>query len=169
MLLIELANSFFPYKLVSRNNNKTFREYRFSIDQGKNEELTYYVGIYFENDDVIGSDEPGWQPTDLEIMFSTSSTPLIKNATTLDIRRTDKVTGTGNAFKVFSTVLKILKENLEEFSSINKITFGAKSTEQSRVKLYSHFFDNLNKYLPGWKASKATSKKDSIIYVLKKI
>ncbi len=51
------------------------------------------------------------------------------------------VSGSGNAFKVFSTVIKILKD---EFLDKKKPeTFYLLAKEQSRRKLYYHFANNI--------------------------
>ncbi len=58
-----------------------------------------------------------------------------------------ELTGKGNAFKVFTTVLAIVKE----FSDMEKpeiLTFSA--GEPSRKRLYQHFSDSIEKYLPNY-------------------
>ena len=54
----------------------------------------------------------------------------------------------GNAFKVFATVLKIFKEDFLDKERPRYFHFSAE--ESSRKKLYNHFANNVEKYLPGY-------------------
>ena len=56
-------------------------------------------------------------------------------------RPTQDITGTGNEFKVFSTVFKIIKDVLKIYENISVISFEAK--EHSRVKLYDRLVTTL--------------------------
>jgi len=59
------------------------------------------------------------------------------------------VTGTGNEFKVFSTVVKIVKIFLNELKrdgvEFERIKFYASKTEPSRIKLYEKLVKTLTK------------------------
>lgn len=62
----------------------------------------------------------------------------------------DAVEHTGDAFAVFSTVGRILKEVVQA-NSWDSFLLAAKRSEPSRVKLYGTFVKHLAKFLPGWK------------------
>lgn len=55
------------------------------------------------------------------------------------------MTGAGDAVKVFSTVLDIIKEFTESVDP-NFITFSAKSDEESRVKFYKRFAKKISSF-----------------------
>lgn len=55
------------------------------------------------------------------------------------------ITGTGNEFKVFSTVIAMTKEFIKNHQNIEKIMFLAKNTELSRIKLYDKFCKTFGK------------------------
>jgi hypothetical protein len=65
--------------------------------------------------------------------------------------RPDKttLTGTGNSRKVFGTVVKIVKEYLEQHKP-NALFFSADSSEPSRIKLYNTLISQVDKVLPDY-------------------
>lgn len=131
MLLNELNTSFFPF--IKRFKSDDQEMYVF-----KSSNASFLVVIYFDPDNTIN------------IEFDAKS--LVDNTWTY--------LKTGNAgaevFKIFSTVLEILKTVLKEHKETKNISFEAKSSEHNRVKLYKRFITQIDKFLPGWKLKKLT-------------
>lgn len=57
----------------------------------------------------------------------------------------DTITNTGNAFKVFATVRKIIQEILNKIGPDSYLIIIARSSEPSRVKLYSKLIGKISK------------------------
>lgn len=163
MLLKELANTSYDYELKKQINDE--KHYIFLVTQKDEKELEYRVIIFFEDDD--GELTKDSDATSMEVMFLVKSRASTKGVLNLSTA-TDKITGTGNAFKVFSTVLNIMKKELKEHPNISKIVFASEEKEKSRVKLYNHFVDNIEKYLLDWKLKKVNRKNTSFDYYLEK-
>jgi len=161
MLLTELANTSYEYELIK--NSDVMKEYEFFVPTADEKFLEYRVTVFFNNHDDFEN------PDSLEIMFRTKTNAAKKDVLNLSIP-TDKVTGTGKekTFKILSTIIDILKKELKSNSNLKFVEFGAKSHEESRVKLYNHFADNINRYLPGWKLVKVHRKNSSFNYLLQK-
>lgn len=161
MLLIELANTSYDYELIK--NSDVMKEYEFFVPAGDEKYLEYRVTVFFDH-------EKDFEDYDsLEIMFRTKTVATRKDVLNLSAA-TDKVTGTGKekTFKILSTVIDIIKKEIKSNPKIKFIQFGAKSHEESRVKLYNHFVDNVGRYLPGWKLAKVNRKNTSFNYYLEK-
>ena len=152
MLLKELADTSFDYKF-SNENNGAEHVYKFFVPTINGKFLEYEVFIYLGGNNYVERKDM------IEVLFQVSRA---------DSTKTDEITGTGNAFKIFSTVLKIIKKEIKDDPNIKIINFGAKSKEKSRIKLYNHFVDNLEKYLPGWKLKKVSGKSVFFHYQLEK-
>lgn len=76
------------------------------------------------------------------------------------------ITNTGNQFKIFSTVLDIVKSYLPAFidSSTQYVSFGADKFEPSRVKLYKRFVPYISSILgKNWQFKLENSEDTSII------
>ena len=69
----------------------------------------------------------------------------------------DEITGTGNAYKVFSTVLDIIKKHKRKVGV--PILAQSKGDVPSRVKLYSRMFDKIASHKWETKLSKDDFKK----------
>lgn len=65
---------------------------------------------------------------DVEVMFQHRDTNTGKTSIS--------VTGTGDAFKILSTVIEIIKDYLNLHKMISRVIFSSNSNETSRVKLY---------------------------------
>jgi hypothetical protein len=63
--------------------------------------------------------------------------------------RLDKVQGTGDAMRVFSTVVEIVKQFVEKVQP-PKIHFDAASNEPSRIKLYQRMAMSVDRALPNY-------------------
>ena len=57
------------------------------------------------------------------------------------------LTGKGDAFRIFATVKEIIEKNINYLKGFDAVSFSAKSTEHSRVKLYKVFSKWLKKKL----------------------
>lgn len=122
MKLFELSNKPLPYTVLD-NNQRDFRAL-FNV-----EKLEYIVDIeVMKNGEGI---------VRAYIDFSTYGSTII--------------TGSGNQFLVFSTVLKILKDYLSLKPLITELIFYGAASEPSRITLYTKILKNIDKYLPGWK------------------
>jgi hypothetical protein len=169
MLLRELANTSYPFTHIIDQHSSVYKTELFKFDDGNNEiEVAVDVTDEMKISEKI---KPGF----FEIMFR--SRPKQKgDAINLSHSWTDLINDSGNAFKIFSTVLKIIKEVVKKNPNISTMLFAAKESEPSRVKLYSRFVDNIEKYLPGWKLKRVKPKstvgfgiKNNTVYFLEKI
>ena len=73
----------------------------------------------------------------------------------------------GNEIKIFSTVLKIIKDYLKDNSYINGITFTANIKEPSRVKLYDRMIKSIGRPL-GYKLETSYIACGAKVYILRK-
>jgi len=85
-----------------------------------------------------------------------------------DFNSSYDISGTGNEFKVFSTVRQIVLNYLNEHPEINFLTFSAKNAEPSRVKLYSAAAKNPNKWFPGFTEVQSKTDDDITQYMFAK-
>lgn len=147
MKLFELFQNYYPY------NRLDDKHYKFDTDQGLRY-LVYFNELYIP----INGD---WQ---LQKVLATGFA-LVDDAG----EPTDKIQHTGNAITVFSTVGKIIQEHLNK-EPVDRLAFGAKLIEPSRVKLYQTFIKYLPKFLPGWKLELSSDKIDPglRVWILKK-
>lgn len=60
------------------------------------------------------------------------------------------ITNTGDELEVFSAVIKVMKEFMQN-SNNKRYYFTAEMSEPSRVKLYDRLVKRLTKDVPGWK------------------
>ena len=83
--------------------------------------------------------------------------------------RPDKttLTGTGNSRKVFGTVVKIVKEYLEQYKP-NALYFSADSSEPSRIKLYNSMISQVDKVLPDYHSLNNIDLGSGTAYMLKR-
>lgn len=129
--LTELANKPYPYDNVTTKHDANFTKYVFTSENG----LNYKVSLIVEHDDY-------GEPTNkVSIEFA-----AFKN-----MRYTQYVLNTGDAFRVFATVAAIVKDYLRSRPEITRLEFSADKDEPSRVKLYSAMAKMMPKFLPGWK------------------
>jgi hypothetical protein len=126
-VVTELANKPYPFK--TQGNKKHFQA-RFVTDN----KLVYNVMILVPLED--------FEPNKAEIEFFSENE---------DVLRGHKITGTGDSFKVFATVLEIIKAYLTKHKTINEFEFGANKSEPSRVKLYDTMAKMLPKYINNFK------------------
>ena len=83
--------------------------------------------------------------------------------------RPDKttLTGTGNSRKVFGTVVKIIKDFLEQ-QEPNALYFTATGSEPSRLRLYDTMLSQVDKELPNYYADRTLDLGDGKAYMLKR-
>jgi 5'-nucleotidase len=68
------------------------------------------------------------------------------------------ITGKGDAFRIFATVVAIIKEYFAKTKfNIRQVTFKGKSEEPSRIKLYDRLAQQLPKIIPGFRFKGAGS------------
>lgn len=132
-ILLELFNKTVPWeKLLDLRNTFTAQ---FVID-----ELTYIISLDGKWTSNIELDNPYEFFDDVwEIHFAVTGD---------DHFSSDKITGTGNAIRVFSTVMEIIGHTVDS-KNIQSLTFAADNEEPTRVKLY----DRLATYFSnnGWR------------------
>lgn len=122
MRLVELANK--PYELSVYDKGDYFVTYNFVTENGQ----YYYINIQLYDEE-------------LDIEFEAAEVSAGKGQSVLN---------TGNAFRVFATVVEALKKAMAN-KTVNKISFMSKKAEPSRVKLYDAFIKALPKYIPGFR------------------
>jgi hypothetical protein len=83
--------------------------------------------------------------------------------------RPDKttLTGTGNSRKVFGTVVKIVKEFLEE-QDPKALYFTGEGSEPSRIRLYDRLISQVDKELPNYRAEKTIDLGSGKAYMLRR-
>ena len=78
------------------------------------------------------------------------------------------ITGKGDAFRIFATVLDIIKQNKSEFEITNStgfITFFASSESRGRVKMYKRLSKILKKEM-NYKHELSTTARDGVTFFL---
>lgn len=70
-----------------------------------------------------------------------------------------EITGTGDAFKVFSVVKQCVERFLSKYTTVDKLYFVADNDEPSRVRLYKRFIETFK--VPGWTASSIERQHDT--------
>jgi hypothetical protein len=124
-IISEALDSPYPYQYSERDGGYVF------FPDPNNQSILYTV-LVLEDPDY---------PKRLDIMFH--YTDEDKN-----IQGTADMTGTGNAFRVMATVLKIVNEYLDQHASkYNIIKFSAKSTDHGKVSLYKRLAQQLKNKL----------------------
>lgn len=113
-----------PYRFMTLGSLRGKAKYAFETDAGN----VYIVDIvYPEGEATVGFG--------LKDLKSTG--------------RLDKVQGTGDAMRVFSTVIAIVKQFVDK-AQLPKIHFDAASNEPSRVKLYQRMAMSADRVLPDY-------------------
>lgn len=122
MRLFELANK--PYDLHVYDYGDHYTTYEFVTEK----QQYYYININHYDDEM-------------EVEFQAET----ENGNTQDI------TNTGNAYRVFATVIKAMKEVMALPNlNVHTIKFSSKKAHASRVKLYDAFIKVLPRFFPGF-------------------
>jgi hypothetical protein len=79
----------------------------------------------------------------------------------------DMVTGTGDAYRIFATVAKIINNDIAEYGSEDQMVFTGEG--KSRTKLYDRTAQNLNRYVPGYELDHSKIEGPSRVYYFNKI
>jgi hypothetical protein len=134
----EALDSSYPYE-----GNIIGGRYHFETEDG------VFYKVYFQGKDLV------------EVVFSAILPGEEENS------RPDKttITGTGNANKVFGTVIKIVQEYTNEHEPK---TFYFTADEPSRVKLYDRFISQVDKALPDYQALKPVDLGGGKAYMLRR-
>jgi hypothetical protein len=82
-----------------------------------------------------------------------------------DLWASVRITGTGDEFRVLSTIGKIIYDYSNRFSP-DYITFTAR--EPSRISLYNKIVKNIDKYIPGWRKWKIVDEYVDTFYMIQK-
>ena len=136
----EALDSSYPYEGKAISGRYTF----------ETEDGVFYK-VYFQGKDLV------------EVAFSAILPGEEENF------RPDKttLTGTGNAAKVFGTVVKIIKEFLEEIEP-KALYFTGEGSEPSRIRLYDRLISQVDKELPNYYAEKTIDLGSGKAYMLKR-
>lgn len=116
-----------PYPYEQVENSRIQAKYTFNTDRG----LTYFVGIGRGSDEKI-----------IHISFWLHQ-PEQRGLNRMNM----EIANTGDARKVFATVIDIVKKYVNEHKP-NRIIFTA--SEDSRIRLYDAFVKRLDRELPGY-------------------
>ena len=90
---------------------------------------------------------------------------------TFDDTENDKpyaLTGTGDSIKVFATVKNVLLNYLSKHPNIKFVTFSAKRSESTRVKLYNYIAGQFEKWVPGFKEVRTQYMDDYVHFIVSK-
>lgn len=136
----EALDSSYPYEGKAISGRYTF----------KTEDGVSYK-VYFQGKDLV------------EVAFSAILPGEEENF------RPDKttLTGTGNSAKVFGTVVKIVKEFLEE-QEPKALYFTGEGSEPSRIRLYDRMISQVDKELPDYYAEKTIDLGSGKAYMLRR-
>ena len=136
----EALDSSYPYEGNASDGRYTF----------KTEDNVLYK-VYFEGKDLVSVSFSAILPGEEE-NFRPDKTTL---------------TGTGNSRKVFGTVVKIIKEFLQEMKP-NALYFLAANSEPSRIRLYDRLISQVDKELPEYYNSGTVDLGHGNAYMLKR-
>lgn len=146
-ILLELANTSYPFKLVWRSEKDTLPEWRYEFTAEKSK-----IPVQYKSEFQL-------RPEGNILIVNFRAREADKETLKLGNYWKDDITNTGDAFKVFSTVVATIKDCLKRIDNddltVDIIEFAADTDDQSRIKLYTRFADNIGKYLPGWKLKTA--------------
>lgn len=144
-LLLELADRPYNYRLTFQDQNS--HKYRFYNEK----KLMYYVFVdrFQEN-----------QVPYLGVMFQqVDPTNLWYSG--------DKVTGTGDAYRVFATVAKIINDDISHYGAEGQLIFAGEG--ESRNKLYDRIAKNLSRYVPMYQLDHVETEGPTHVYYFNKI
>ena len=144
MRLLELLSTTYPYEETDPD------EYEFTTDAG----IEYVVLMMTEGFE----DDKGKYQEEVEVQFGIKTHGGVIT----------KITKAGDAFKVFATVGKILKDHLAKNPECLNMLFSASLQEPTRVKLYDSFIKFLPKFLPGWSVDDIEDEFGQRRYILSK-
>lgn len=105
--------------------NWAYDTYKFTVDDEK-----YKISFY-----RVTSKNIEFQPTPKNLPYHVDYVVLT------DSSDSDDITGKGNAYKVFSTALDIIKTHMKRTKF--PVLVGSKVNTPSRIKLYSRMFDKI--------------------------
>lgn len=138
-LVTELANKPYPYSMgwYKPTPNGVDGRYDFATADGVEYEVSFYT---------LG-------PKKVSVYFSTSEA---EGPTFYD------PTKTGDEFRVFATVIDIIKSYTEKFKP-KTLVFSTNASE-SRKKLYNRYIKNIKNYLPKYELASQTGVKNDPTY-----
>jgi hypothetical protein len=135
----ELTDRPYPYTLSTSN---AYGEYKYYFTNSKNK--SYVV--------EISGDERG-----IYVLFG-----IIKSRVTVV-----NITGTGDAYRVFSTVIEIIKNHTNQHNP-KLIIFSSDTDEPSRTRLYQKFVKRLDQVLPNYALEDVDDSSGSVSFTLKR-
>lgn len=136
----EALDSSYPYEGKAMAGRYTF----------ETEDGVFYK-VYFQGKDLVEVSFSALLPGDEE-KFRPDKTTL---------------TGTGNAAKVFGTVVSIVKDYLEEIEP-KALYFTGEGSEPSRIRLYDRLISQVDKELPDYYAEKTIDLGSGKAYMLRR-
>jgi hypothetical protein len=139
-IVTELANKPYPYKADWDRDETTAY---FTTDAG----IDYRVSIGVEDEDFL----------------------YRANIVFYGKEGSEKITNTGDAFRVLATVVQIVKTYLAKYKGIKEIEFAAELSEPSRVKLYNAFGKMLPKFILDFKFKEISHMRGADFYYYERI
>lgn len=135
--LYELANAPYPFNFVEPDHNGQLAKAVFTTKNGSKYEVVITPGY----------DDNGEHMEDkVSIEFSYKYFNQIP-------RSTQKITKTGDAYRIFGTVGRIVHKFLQDHPTIIGFDYGAGKNEPSRIKFYDTMARVLPKYIPNFNLS----------------
>lgn len=148
----------YKFDLISDDKKFTYNV-TFTItffEELSEEEFQYTDYVFLYDNYVVEEDDFPLKVAKLE--FSLSG---------ISYRNEYGITGTGNQFTVFSTVLEILKSWSNDNSNVDILLFSAK--EKSRQRLYRTFAKNISKELNDFYFDNEYTSSGNLMFVFKRI
>jgi hypothetical protein len=122
----------------------------------------------------VGPDNRFYFTTDLNIEYRVTIIPSLENSVEILFSSKDakgsydiKMTGTGDQYKVMGTIVKIIKEYVDN-KKPSKISFSALKSEPSKIKLYSRMANMVDSATSDYVNEKPHSVVDEITFILRR-
>lgn len=142
-----------PYTVKFAGANEKVAKYYFVTNKG-----IKYMAMFTKTETKKNADSA-------HLVFGTVDRGPIGKPYKDDLWASVRITGTGDEFRVLSTIGKIINDYSNKFSP-NYITFTAR--EPSRISLYNKIVKNIDKYIPGWQKSKIVDDYVDTVYLIQK-
>jgi hypothetical protein len=122
----------------------------------------------------VGPDNRFYFTTDRNIEYRVTIIPGLENSVEILFSSRNakgsydiNMTGTGDQYKVMGTIVKIIKEYVDN-KKPSKISFSALKSEPSKIKLYSRMANMVDSATPDYVNEKPDSVADEITFILRR-
>jgi len=144
-LLLELTDRPYNYQLIFQD--QTLHKYRFYNEK----KLMYYVFVDRLQENQVPYLAVMFQQVDPNDLWYSG----------------DKVTGTGDAYRIFATVAKIINDDIANYGAEEQMMFAGEG--ESRNKLYDRIAKNLSRYIPGYQLDHTEMEGPTRVYYFNKV